>query len=118
MPPIIQNLLPLIILVVVWLVVVRPLAAKSDKRIRAQWDANPGSRPQPRSKNQLIWKVGVLYFGGIMFLFFTFAMPLIPHFTMGKPYSINDGFTTALVAFPLGAVFGWFLWRNNAATRP
>lgn len=117
MPPIIQNLLPLIILVVVWLVVVRPLAAKWDKRIRAQWDANPTSRPQPRSRNQFIWKVGVVYFGGIMFLLFAFVMPLIPHFTMGKPYSMNGGLTTALVTFSLGAVFGWFLWRNNQGSR-
>jgi hypothetical protein len=112
----ITNLLPLIILITVWFIVVRPLARAWEKRIeRRQGDTMQAGQRTTVSKSQFIWKIGVKQWGGFMFLTFAIGGPLIPHFTMGKPLTIDayvaGAVTSALVCFPGGALFGWLMWH-------
>ena len=66
------------------------------------------------TKRQFIWRIGVLYWGGLMFLFFAVVMPLIRHFTIGKPLTIKNYAVTAVASavafFPSGLLFGWAMW--------
>ena len=62
----------------------------------------------------------MLYWGGMMFLFFAVIDPLIPHFTMEKSLNFDEyikGAIVALLAFPAGAVFGWLGWRQAERNR-
>jgi len=77
-------------------------------------------RQRIATKRDVIWRLGVFYWGGLMFVFLAVVGPLIPHFTMGKPLNFDEYFkwaVFALVAFPAGAVFGWFLWRHAERNR-
>src|SRR5215813_14021221 len=72
------------------------------------------AEPPVPTKRQFIWKIGVLYWGGLMFLFFTIVGPLIPHFTMGKPLTlelyIGNAITSLVTCFFGGMLFGWVMW--------
>jgi hypothetical protein len=61
----------------------------------------------------------MLYWGGMMFAFFAVIGLVISHFTMREPlrYEYSKLAITALIMFPAGAVFGWFLWRHAERNR-
>jgi hypothetical protein len=119
LPPIVTNFLPLIILIAVWLFLLRPLMKRSKNR---EQHSETVSQPQRTlTKAQFIWKIGVLYWGGFMFLVFAVIGPLIPHFTMGKPLTldeyISNAIRSAFLTFPGGAAFGWFVWYQSEKNR-
>ena len=113
--------MPLVAVVLVWLLVIRPLSRRRERQAKQRRGTLPRDpRQRTATKGEVIWRIGVLYWGGMMFLFFAIVGPLIPHFTMGKPLSPDEyikGAIVALVAFPAGAVFGWRLWRPAEQNR-
>jgi hypothetical protein len=122
LPPVVTNLLPLIILVAVWLIVFRPLMRRSKNREEhRETKTEVSQNPKTHTKSQFIWKIGVMYWGGFMFLVFAIIGPLIPHFMMGKPLTtaeyISNGISSAFIMFPGGAAFGWFVWYQSKKNR-
>jgi hypothetical protein len=125
-PPALTNLSPFIAIAAIWFLIGRPVKRRLERRAehRRQCNTQVGERNLPQrtlTKTQWIWKVGVLYWGGWMFLVFVVPGPLIPHFTMGKPLTVHDYtggvFTSAIFSFPAGAIFGWLMWRNAKRIR-
>jgi hypothetical protein len=121
MPPVLKNLLPLFVLVLVWLLIVRPLSHRWERQAKERRGAQTrDARQRTATKREVIWRIGVLYWGGMMFVFFAVVDPMIPHFTMGKPLDFDEyikGAIAALIAFPAGGVFGWLLWRHAERNR-
>lgn len=117
MSPALLNLLPLFVLVLVWLLIVRPISHRWKRQAKHRYVAETrDARPRTLTKGEAIWKLGVLYWGSRMFVFFAVVGPLIPHFTMRKPLNFAayaKAVIAALIWFPAGAVFGWFLWRRG-----
>ena len=125
-PPALTDLSPFIVLAAVWFLIGRPVTRVLKRRAehRQQSSTRIGELNAPQrtlTKSELIWKIGVLYWGGLMFLFFVIVSPLIPHFTMGEPLTMHEYtsglFISAIICFPAGAIFGWLMWRNAKPAR-
>jgi len=117
-PPALTNLSAVIALAGVWFLIGRPVTRVLNRRSGQQQSSatigEVNAHRRTLTKGELIWKIGVLYWGGLMFLFFAIVGPIIPHFTMGKPLTmpkyISSMFISAIICFPAGAIFGLLMW--------
>ena len=91
-PPALTNLSAVIALAGVWFLIGRPVTRVLNRRSGQQQSSatigEVNAHRRTLTKGELIWKIGVLYWGGLMFLFFAIVGPIIPHFTIGKPLTM------------------------------
>ena len=69
----------------------------------------------PLTRNQFVWKVGVLYWGRRMVILMTILGLVVPWLTMGKTITLGrllfSLIVSTVVMLPLGAVFGFVMWE-------